>query len=125
MKGIDPHRHTPVEILHVMLLGVLKYFWRDVIQHQIKNDDGRKKTLELRISSLNTDGLSVTRINGHTLVQYAGSLTGRDFRIVAQIAVFVLYDLVSPECYAAWLSLSKLIPLIWQPQIPDITAHMV
>ncbi|KAJ7601530.1 hypothetical protein B0H17DRAFT_1241343 [Mycena rosella] len=59
-----------------------------------------------------------------TLVQYSGSLTGRDFRSIAQVAPFVVYDLVSPECFETWQALSKLVPLIWQPEIEDIEPHI-
>lgn len=54
-----------------------------------------------------------------------GSLTGRDFRVVAQVAPFVLYDLVPPECYKAWLALSHLIPIVWQPSIRNVGEHLV
>jgi len=66
----------------------------------------------------------VPPLAGQTLVQYAGSLTGPDFRVIAQVAPFVLYDLVSPECFDAWHALSQVIPLIWQPHIPDIDKHI-
>ncbi|KAF7335506.1 hypothetical protein MVEN_02204400 [Mycena venus] len=83
IKGLDPHQDTPVEILHVVLLGFVK-----------------------------------------TLVQYSGSLTGRDFCAIAQVAPFVLYDLVSKECLETWQALSKVIPLIWQSEIDDIELHL-
>ncbi|KAG5219769.1 hypothetical protein IMY05_C4770000700 [Salix suchowensis] len=53
-----------------------------------------------------------------------GSLTGRDFRAIAQVAPFVAYDLVSAECLATWVSLSKLIPLVWQPDIFGVDDHI-
>ncbi|KAK7438400.1 hypothetical protein VKT23_018013 [Stygiomarasmius scandens] len=121
IRDLDPHCDTPVEILHVILLGFVKYFWRDAIGRV--NDD-QKATLTTRLSSLNVDGLDLSSLAGTTLVKYAGSLVGRDFRIVAQAAPFVLYDLVPPECFAAWLALSQLIPLVWQPVIEDMESYL-
>ncbi|EAU86850.2 hypothetical protein CC1G_11482 [Coprinopsis cinerea okayama7 len=123
IKGLDPHCDTPVEILHVVLLGFVKYFWKDVIQNQLKNKKAKKDILAARLSSLDVSGLGLSRLAGHTLVQYAGSLVGRDFRAIAQVAPFVLH-LVSPECYNTWVSLSKPVPLVWQPEIEDIDAHV-
>ncbi|KAJ7633334.1 hypothetical protein DFH06DRAFT_1004418 [Mycena polygramma] len=124
IKGLDPHQDTPVEILHVILLGFVKYMWRDVVQNQLKNKADKKKLLETRLNSFDVSGLGISPLAGHTLVQYSGSLTGRDFRAIAQAAPFVVYDLVSPDCLATWVALSKLIPLVWQPKIKDIDAHI-
>jgi len=85
-----------------------------------------KDLLKTRINSLDVSGLQIGQhLPGNTLVQFAGSLTGRDFRVIAQIAPFVLYDLVPPASFDAWVSLSNLVPLIWQPEIDDIDDYIV
>ncbi|KAL4078903.1 hypothetical protein V8B97DRAFT_2021242 [Scleroderma yunnanense] len=103
IKGLDPHSDTPVEVLHTVLLGFVKYFWRDVL-------------LEACLSSFDTTGLGIPPLSGHTLVQYAGSLVG--------LAPLVLHDLVPQECYNVWIALSRIIPLIWQPEIEGVDAHL-
>lgn len=123
--GLDPHSDTPVEILHTILLGFVKYFWRDVIQNQLKQNELKKELLKARLSSFDVTGLGIRKLSGHTLVQYAGSLTGRDFRAVAQVAPFILHDLVPKACFDTWVSLSNLIPMVWQPTIPDINEYTV
>ena len=126
VPGLDPHADTPVEILHTVLLGFVKYFWRDIVHNQLGTNTRKKELLKTRLSSLDVSGLQLgQRLNGHTLVQYAGSLTGRDFRVIAQVAPYVLYDLVPTVCLDAWVSLSNLVPLIWQPAIPDIDEYIV
>lgn len=122
IHDLDANRDTPVEILHVVLLGFVKYFWRDTIAHILKE---KKPLLKTRLSSLDVSALGIPPLVGETLVTYAGSLTGRDFRTISQVAPFVLYDLVPYECYEAWLALCTLVPLIWQPEIDDIEAHLV
>ncbi|KAJ7659053.1 hypothetical protein DFH06DRAFT_1326896 [Mycena polygramma] len=124
IKGLDPHQDTPVEILHVVLLGFVKYLWRDLVQLQLKNKDAKKDLLTTRLSSLDVSGLGLSPLAGRTLVKYSGSLTGRDFRAIAQVAPFVVYDLVSEDCFKTWQALSKLVPLIWQPEIDDIESHI-
>ncbi|KIK49825.1 hypothetical protein GYMLUDRAFT_253531 [Collybiopsis luxurians FD-317 M1] len=122
IKGLDPHQDTPVEILHVILLGFLKYMWRDMIQNQLKLHQDFKDLLMMRLNNFNVDGLEVSPLAGRTLVQYAGSLTGCDFRIIAQTVPFVIHDFkVSSNCRETWLALCRLVPLIWQPQIENKT----
>ncbi|KAJ8518506.1 hypothetical protein ONZ45_g4413 [Pleurotus djamor] len=124
LDGLDPHQDTPVEILHVVLLGFVKYLWRDIVHVQLKGKTDKLEILKSCLSSFDVSGLGISPLVGKTLVQYAGSLTGRDFRTIAQVAPFVIYDFVSKECLAVWTSLSKLILLIWQPEIEDIDVFL-
>ena len=124
ITGLDPHSDTPVEVLHTILLGFIKYFWRDVVQNQIKSA-ANKTLLETRLSSVDVKGLEIPKLSGSTLVRYAGSLTGRDFRVIAQVAPFVLHDIVSEPCYKTWISLANLVPLVWQPVISDMDDYLV
>ena len=113
-----------MEILHVILLGVVKYFWHDAINRLSKE---QAELLKIRINSLDLTGLDPTigSLNGNTFVQYAGSLVGRDFRIIAQIAVFVLYDLLPPKILKAWAALATLMPLVWMPKINNKSDYLV
>ncbi|KAF4609714.1 hypothetical protein D9613_011993 [Agrocybe pediades] len=123
LSGLDPHQDTPVEILHVVLLGFIKYFWRDLVKNRLSTDEERS-ILITRLNDLDVSGLEIPKLAGKTLVKYAGSLTGRDFRAIAQVAPFVIYGLVSDEIYEAWVSLSTLVPLIWQPVILNATSYL-
>ncbi|KAF9257230.1 hypothetical protein L218DRAFT_800681, partial [Marasmius fiardii PR-910] len=123
LKGLDPHCDTLVEILHVVLLGFIKYLWRDAVQIQLKGKEAQLSVLKNRLSSFDTSGLGVSPLNGNTLVQFAGSLVGRDFRVIAQVAPFVLHGLIFEESYQAWLRLSRLVAVIWQPEIEDIDKY--
>ncbi|KAG8756176.1 hypothetical protein FRC11_005490 [Ceratobasidium sp. 423] len=120
IPDLDANQDTPVEILHVILLGIVKYFWRDAVAHQTAEG---KETLKARISSLDVSGLGLSPLCGATLVQYAGSLTGHDFRAIIQIGPLVLYGLVPSCVYNAWLALSRLGPLAFQQEIYDIDVY--
>jgi hypothetical protein len=121
---IDPHQDTPVEILHVVLLGFVKYFWRDAVD---RLSDEQKAILRVRLTCLDLSGLdpSISSLRGSTLVQYAGSLVGRDFKILEQVAIFALYDLLDPAIIETWSALAMLLPLVWQPQIHNMDIYLV
>ncbi|THU94455.1 hypothetical protein K435DRAFT_860504 [Dendrothele bispora CBS 962.96] len=120
IKGIDPHADTPVEILHVVLLGFVKYFWRDAVNCTKSDHD----TLIARLSSAQVSGLNIPPLSGCTLVDYSGSLTGRDFRAIAQVAPFVLDGLLPSDRLEAWNALSSLVCLVWQPEILDVEKYL-
>ncbi|KAJ7913831.1 hypothetical protein B0H13DRAFT_2232248 [Mycena leptocephala] len=122
IKDFDPHQDTPVEILHVILLGFVKYFWRDAMARVKKSD---KDILIARLSSFNVSGLGISSLSGHTLVNYAGSLTGRDFRAIVQAAPFVLQGLLPEKNIRVWTALSSVVTLVWQPHIKDLDKYIV
>lgn len=115
-----------MEILHVVLLGFVKYLWRDVIDNQLKKNVEKKKELATHLSSVDVAGLGLdSQLTGDVLVNHYRSLTGSDFRKICQVAPCVLKEFVTDECYQTWLSLSKLIPLIWQPEIESLDSYIV
>ncbi|KAI5899751.1 uncharacterized protein SCHCODRAFT_02485944 [Schizophyllum commune H4-8] len=124
LPELDAHADTPVEILHVILLGIVKYFWRDVINNRLKTP--AKEILKSRLDSFDTSGLGIAPLSGDTLVDYAGSLVGRDFRAIAQVAPFVLCDLgLSADLLDIWSALGMVVPMVWQPEIDDMDVYLV
>ncbi|KAF8146281.1 hypothetical protein K438DRAFT_1521144, partial [Mycena galopus ATCC 62051] len=110
----DPHQETPVEILHVVLLGFVKYFCRDAVARVHRSD---KEVLIARLSSFNVSGLGIPALAGHPLVNHSGSLMGRDFRAIVQAAPFVLHGLLPEKNIRVWTALSSVVTLVSQPHI--------
>ncbi|KAJ7623989.1 hypothetical protein B0H17DRAFT_1288780 [Mycena rosella] len=117
----DANSDTPVEILHVVLLGVVKYWWRDAVSRQTSKG---KEELKARLSSVDVAGLNTPPIRGNTYVQYAGSLVGRDFRVILQVALVVLHGLIPQAHYDGWIALCNLAPLMFQPAIEHMPTYI-
>ncbi|KAK1233556.1 hypothetical protein PQX77_003285, partial [Marasmius sp. AFHP31] len=118
--GFDPAWDTTVEILHTILLGVVKYIWH----YSTKMWSSSQKTIfSQRLQATSTDGLSIAKKQAEYIINYSNSLTGRQFQQVVQTAVFHVYDLVDDNHFIAWKAVGHLAALLWQPEINDIKQY--
>jgi hypothetical protein len=76
------YRSTPVETLHTILLGPYKYLLRKLMS---KLTSQKKEEIRARIRAFSYTGFK-TRLSTD-ICKYTGSLVGRDFKVLAQMAV--------------------------------------
>ncbi|POV96124.1 hypothetical protein PSTT_15817 [Puccinia striiformis] len=115
--GFDGCLDTPVEILHVFLLGIVKYLVHDFVS---KLSDTQKAELEGRIESFNTSSLNMPMLQPIYLVTHVKSLIGKEFKIFLQAAPFILFPFMNTFEREIWLSLSTLSPYAFQTHINDM-----
>ncbi|KAG8759812.1 hypothetical protein FRC11_001359 [Ceratobasidium sp. 423] len=120
--GFNVHEDTPTEILHTVLLGVVKYFWGQTVFVLTKAH--RMDSLETRLGSLNITGLNIDSISERYMCQYTGSLVGKHFKTLAQLMVFACHDLVESSLLEVWLLLGRLTVLLWFTEIDDIDTYL-
>ena len=69
----------------------------------------QKEEIQARITSLDFSGLSSKL--GYNLCRHYKSFVGRDFKALAQVALFVLGPYMTADEKTVWLALSKVILL--------------
>lgn len=121
MTGFDGHLDTPVESLHVVLLGIAKYLYRHAIN---KIPASQHQELRGRWQSFDISGLNVAPVQPETMVKYANSLVGKEFRVVLQAAAFVLFPFLDEKERQLWITLGHLSSYIFQTQIMDKSQYL-
>jgi hypothetical protein len=120
LPGFDGHADTPVEILHSILLGPVKYLMRTTVASL---DKIKKATFAARLRSSSYRALD-RPLSPTQMINHVGSLVGKDFRTFLQVAPFTLDGLVPPTLLDVWISLAKLSCLVYARQIIDIEEHV-
>ncbi|KAI8456151.1 hypothetical protein BY996DRAFT_4636597 [Phakopsora pachyrhizi] len=120
LKGFDGHKDTPVEVLHVVLLGILKYLYRDLIGGLSAN---KKEELIARLQSFDTNNLNIQPIKAKYLIQHYSSLVGKDFKVLIQAAPFIFFPLIEESKCKIWTSICHLCSFIFQTHIRDLKKY--
>ncbi|KDQ14121.1 hypothetical protein BOTBODRAFT_110526 [Botryobasidium botryosum FD-172 SS1] len=123
MDGVDIHQDTPTEILHTILLGVVKYFWGQTIALVIRAK--KFTTFQARLNSVDSGGLNIPAILADYMCHYRGSLVGKHFKTIAQVMPFVVHDIVPQDVLDAWLMIGELVVLLWHTEITDVEKYLV
>ena len=95
-------RGTPLEVLHTLLLGPYKYLLRATMAKLSKKQCTQLSAL---LSAFPSSGFT-SRIS-RNIAKYFKSFVGRDFKALAQMALFVLSSFLAPAEIEVWLALSK------------------
>ncbi|KAG2116485.1 uncharacterized protein F5147DRAFT_648975 [Suillus discolor] len=122
MDRLNIHMDTPTEILHTVLLGVVKYFWGQTVFLLEK-----AKLLGLFqtcLDSLEQDGLNAPSLNAEYICHYKGGLIGKHFKSLAQVMPFLIYDLVPKSILNGWTTIGELVVLIWHTKINNTESYL-
>ncbi|KAI6111277.1 hypothetical protein F5141DRAFT_1188425 [Pisolithus sp. B1] len=123
MEGINIHLDTPMEILHTILLGVVKYLWGQTV-HLLE----KGKLLDVfqsHLDSIEHDVLNAPNLNSDYICHYKGALIRKHFKSLAQVMPFVIHGLVPQTVINGWTTMGELVVLLWHTKIEDIEIYLV
>ncbi|KIM72050.1 hypothetical protein PILCRDRAFT_82220, partial [Piloderma croceum F 1598] len=121
VEGLDPSQDTPVEILHTILLGIIKYCWHNL---HTSWKEVQQNLFVICLQSTDLDSLSVPPIRAAYIMQYRNGLIGKHFKTLMQTMVFHVHDLVSNEQFTLIKAIGLLGALLWDPEIDDMDGYL-
>ncbi len=92
----DGHHTAPVETLHTFFFGLIKYLTR-LCKEELKVSKNIT-TASNRMATLNYTNIPVRLTSCSTLV-WTGSMVGKKFKSVIQVAVFIFSGLIGDTNY--------------------------
>ncbi|KAJ6609432.1 hypothetical protein B0H10DRAFT_2166322 [Mycena sp. CBHHK59/15] len=123
--GVDPHRATPIEILHSYLLGNDKYVWHDTTKQW---GNQKQNLFAAQLSASSIDSHSIPPPQPHYVVKYKNSLIGKHFKMLQQLRVFYVHGLCPPPPSPLLFDLGKetgdLRALLWFPEIKNMDVYL-
>jgi hypothetical protein len=120
--GLDPSQDTPVEILHTILLGIVKYLWHGL--HTSWNE-AQQNLFVIRLQSTDIDGLTIPPICVPYMMQYRNGLIWKHFKTLMQTMVFHVHGIVNPDQFTLIKAIGSLGALLWVPEIKNMISYLV
>ncbi|KAF9468999.1 hypothetical protein BDZ94DRAFT_1357550 [Collybia nuda] len=122
ISGLDPHKDSPCEILHTILLGEDKYLWHDTTKAW---DKAKGDLFATRLQASSIDGLSIAPLRAPYLIKYKNSLIGKHYKALQQLTIFHIDEsLCSKYLFDLWKAQGELGALLWYPEIKDMAAYL-
>ncbi|KAJ6538220.1 hypothetical protein DFH09DRAFT_930637 [Mycena vulgaris] len=122
LRGLDPHRDSPCEILHTILLGEDKYVWHETSKPW---NDEQGALFAARLQACSVDGLNIPSLRPRYIVQYKKSLIGKHYKALQQLAIFQMdSSLCSPALFELWKANGVLGALLWHPEIKNMDKYL-
>ncbi|KAG2073775.1 hypothetical protein BDR04DRAFT_1127091 [Suillus decipiens] len=122
MNRLNIHLDTLTEILHTVLLGVVKYFWGQTVF--LLEKAKLLAVFQTCLALLEMDGLNAPSLNADYICHYKGGLIGKHFKSLAQVMPFAIYDLVLKSILDGWTAIGELVVLIWHTKIDDTESYL-
>ena len=119
---MDPSQDTPVEILHTILLGIVKYLWHNL---HTSWSEAQQNLFVIHLQSSDIDGLTVPPIRASYMMQYRNGLIGKHFKTLMQTMVFHVHNIVSPDQFTLIKAIGSLGAVLWIPEIDDMDSYLV
>ncbi|SCV68799.1 BQ2448_920 [Microbotryum intermedium] len=122
----DPHVAKPPDLLHILLLGVVKYLWVSTTK---KLTPDEKQELVGWFASQSSRGLG-EQIKGDFYVRASASCVGKDFRVIAQVFSLIAYFLqqrmwISQSLAECWMTLGKLARHAMRSDTEDLDEYAI
>ncbi|KAJ3978510.1 hypothetical protein F5890DRAFT_1422552, partial [Lentinula detonsa] len=123
ITGLDPSQDTPVEILHTVLLGIVKYIW--YMTHSAMSEKDLE-LLAIRLQSTDIDGLTVPPLRAAYMIQYRNNLIGKHFKTLMQILPFHIHDFTKLDQahFTLVRSVGQFGSLLWIPEIENLNEYL-
>ncbi|KAJ7230002.1 hypothetical protein GGX14DRAFT_344444 [Mycena pura] len=122
ITGLDPSQDTPVELLHTVLLGVVKYIWH--FMNTSKWSDADRHLLAIRLQSTDISGLSVPPLRASYMMQYRNNLIGKHFKTLMQTLGFHAHDIATLEQFVLIKAAGDLGARLWIPVIDNMDQYI-
>ena len=96
------YRSTPIECLHTLLLGPFKYMTEQLMTRLTAS---QKREVKAKLRGFDFSPFPCSLSPG--VCNHYLSFHGRDFKILAQVGLFIFWDHLLPTEKPVWLSLCK------------------